>query len=483
MDYKYKRHFCIDLENQLKHNQIIFLLGPRKCGKTVALKQISKNNANYDYTDVKMLDSKEKAEYIDKIITSIENNEDIVYLLDEVTYLDRPELEIEKIANSYADFCNNSTKIVFTGSQSIALNSWGNRSFSGNALFIKADFINYAEWLEYKNETKINDDTYYDFLLNTREFYKFTNTKDYLNGCLEETIFSNYKTTNIIFNNDCSLINVDILLDIMYLSMFSKHNHVNYNTFMNSKNLFNDINYYFRKETSKIGISEINNKIADIFINRFNNIKGISLESLKQAIAFLYKNDLISITYNNDKLISKDVYYELVSNNSSITTKEQLFSDINTTINYPMFYMDILKDILQKEMPSKINNSLLGSFVECNIRGLLQDKNVIEYHDYEDREIDYINISFQIAIEISISNKRMRNTNFDILPDNYTKILITKDKEEEINNINKIPYYKFIYELSEGKQLLDYKKTSIKINDYLQEQELINNKEKETYKR
>lgn len=123
MDYKYKRHFCIDLENQLKHNQIIFLLGPRKCGKTVALKQISKNNANYDYTDVKMLDSKEKAEYIDKIITSIENNEDIVYLLDEVTYLDRPELEIEKIANSYADFCNNSTKIVFTGSQSIVLNS------------------------------------------------------------------------------------------------------------------------------------------------------------------------------------------------------------------------------------------------------------------------------------------------------------------------------------------------------------------------
>lgn len=473
MEYKYKRYFCKTLEEQLKDTQIIFLLGPRKCGKTVALKQIDKDNEKSNYTDIKMLDSNEKAEYIDAIINSIKNDEDVIYLLDEVTYLDKPELDIERIANAYADISNNNTRIVFAGSQSIALNSWGNRSFSGNALFLKADFINYAEWLEYKNETNINADTYYDFLTNTRQFYKFTNTRAYLNGCLEETVLSNYKTTNILLNNDCSLINEDMLLDIMYLAMFSKHNHVNYNTFINSKNLSNDINYYFRKETSKIGTLEIDNRIADIFINRFNSLKGISLDSLKQAIAFLYKNDLVNVTYNNDKLESKDIYYELISPNSSITTKEQLFSSINITIKYPMFYMDILKDVLKKEMPERINNSLLGSLVECNIRGLLTDKNVIEYHDYEDREIDYINISSQVAIEISISNKRMRNTNFDILPDEYTKILITKDDKGEVNNIEKIPYCDFVYELSKGKQLLDYKKTPVKVNEYSNEQETI----------
>lgn len=473
MEYKYKRYFCKDLEKQIKNTQIIFLIGPRKCGKTIALKQINKENKKCNYTDVKMLDSKEKVDYIDKIINSIKNNEEVIYLLDEATYLERPELDIERIANAYADVFNNNTRIVFTGSQSVALNSWGNRSFSGNALFIKADFINYAEWLEYKNETNINADTYYDFLTNTRQFYKFINTKAYLNGCLEETVLSNYKTTNILLNNDCSLINEDMLLDIMYLAMFSKHNHVNYNTFINSKNLSNDINYYFRKETSKIGALEIDNRIADIFIGRFNNLKGISLDSLKQAIVFLYKNDLVNITYNNDQLESKDIYYELISPNSSITTKEQLFSNINITIKYPMFYMDILKDVLEKEMPERINNSLLGSLVECNIRGLLPDKNVIEYHDYEDKEIDYINISSQVAIEISISNKRMRNTNFDILPDEYTKILITKDNKDENNNIEKIPYYDFIYELSKGKQLLEYKKTLIKVNELIREQEKI----------
>lgn len=145
MEYKYRRCFCNTLEEQLKETQIIFLLGPRKCGKTVALKQIDKDNEKSNYTDIKMLDSNEKAEYIDAIINSIKNDEAVIYLLDEVTYLDKPELDIERIANAYADVSNDNTKIVFTGSQSIALNSWGNRSFSGNALFLKADFINYAE--------------------------------------------------------------------------------------------------------------------------------------------------------------------------------------------------------------------------------------------------------------------------------------------------------------------------------------------------
>ncbi len=67
----------------------------------------------------------------------------------------------------------------------------------------------------------------------------------------------------------------------------------------------------------------------------------------------------------------------------------------------------------------------------------------------------------------------MRNTNFDILPDEYTKILITKDNKDENNNIEKIPYYDFIYELSKDKQLLEYKRTPIKVNEPNIEQEKI----------
>ena len=67
----------------------------------------------------------------------------------------------------------------------------------------------------------------------------------------------------------------------------------------------------------------------------------------------------------------------------------------------------------------------------------------------------------------------MRNTNFDILPDEYSKILITKDNKDENNNIEKLPYYDFIYELSKGKQLLEYKRTPIKVNEPNIEQEKI----------
>jgi hypothetical protein len=42
----------------------------------------------------------------------------------------------------------------------------------------------------------------------------------------------------------------------------------------------------------------------------------------------------------------------------------------------------------------------------------------------------------------------MDRVHLDMLQPEYKKILLSKDKEEIINGIKLIPYYKFIYELS-----------------------------------
>ena len=62
-------------------------------------------------------------------------------------------------------------------------------------------------------------------------------------------------------------------------------------------------------------------------------------------------------------------------------------------------------------------------------------------------EIDYVNIRQRLAVEITISNKTMDRVHLDMLQPEYKKILLSKDKEEIINDIKLIPYYKFIYEL------------------------------------
>ena len=42
--YPFKRSFYYEIEKAMDKSNIIFLLGPRKCGKTVALLQLEKVN-------------------------------------------------------------------------------------------------------------------------------------------------------------------------------------------------------------------------------------------------------------------------------------------------------------------------------------------------------------------------------------------------------------------------------------------------------
>lgn len=48
-DYAFQRYFVKDLEDFLQSNyNVLFLMGPRKCGKTVALKQFSRRKGIFN---------------------------------------------------------------------------------------------------------------------------------------------------------------------------------------------------------------------------------------------------------------------------------------------------------------------------------------------------------------------------------------------------------------------------------------------------
>lgn len=53
----------------------------------------------------------------------------------------------------------------------------------------------------------------------------------------------------------------------------------------------------------------------------------------------------------------------------------------------------------------------------------------------------------QIGIEFTVSNKKLGQVNFDILPKGYSKLLLTKDRDDKIGDICQIPYYIFLYRL------------------------------------
>ena len=117
-----------------------------------------------------------------------------------------------------------------------------------------------------------------------------------------------------------------------------------------------------------------------------------------------------------------------------------------------MFYVDIMEQILGNTLTDAMPHKILGSIVECHVRGLLPNVKCVEYRANDNTEIDYIHPSLYTAIEIAISDKKPKNVHFDVLPDNseYRKILLTKTKRDVSNGIERVPYYQFIYDNSDG---------------------------------
>lgn len=454
-EYEFKRDIYYDIKDIIENSisNITFLLGPRKCGKTVCLKQIERNFENTQYTNFKLLNDKESRKKFDEINEAISKNQPIVYLLDEITYAFYPEKEIYQIADTFSEVENTNTKIVFTGSQSNALEIWANRAFSGNVNKIKADFLTYSEFLRYKNLSEISEKTYNQFLFEASEFYKFNSLEEYLRGCLEETIISNSKTSNYIMGNECYLLtenNIDTLIDICYQTLFTLHNQVNAQTFAKSNKIYDDISNYFRHICNQMEDNELADLIEKSFINKYNSFKSKPLDSLKQAYLFLYKCDLISITPVTGSITNiPNIFQSLYIPGGQINYKDELYKTFNICINYPMFYVRILQDILKDKMPETLPKMLLGSIVECHARGLLP-KTGFEYRDIDSNEVDYVNLSEGVAIEFTVSNKTNKNVHFNCLPEELDKILLTKDIADDNNGVRKIPYYEFLYQLSHG---------------------------------
>lgn len=438
--YTFKRKEYIGLVGSIQVNEVTFLLGPRKCGKTICLRQYAYEHPNAEYIDIKSI--VDKTALVIQIQQSILSREDKVYLIDEVTYLNNPAEDIQQIVTCF-DEVDSPTRIVFSGSQSVALEVWANRSFAGNAGIVRMDFIDYAEWLIYRN-LNLSEESYFDFILNVEGFYRFTTCEDYLAGCLNETVISNSKSIEIIPLNECDKLSVDILMTVLYAILFSKHNHISYTQFVNRKRLEDDFRLYAEQDSLREYSVNLINKLEI----KYDLFSSLDVGTLKQAIVFLYKCGLISIakvTSSVDQYV--DPLYVFINDYKPLN-KQTLFMDYNFSIKYPMFYIAVIKSLGIPVDIVKNNRALLGSLVECHIKGLMSDRFCIEYHTETGKEIDCIDLNKRIAIESSVTDKHAFTTLLETELPRFTKILTTREKTDSIEDIHRFPYYKLLFELT-----------------------------------
>lgn len=269
--YNFKRDFYYEVGKTIENSSITFITGPKKCGKTVCLRQLADTYENALYINMKYdFDTDEKRnDVVSRAVNSIANGQKIIYLIDDAEYLALPDKDIAKIAGAYSKYDNQCTKVVFAGSHSELLEFWGHIACGGNASFIRVGFLSFSEWLSFKGITDVSKRAYADFLHGCKEFCQgFDNTEKYLQDCLDETAELAEKPIEYITGAETESVNVNTILDVLCSSLKEQINNA---------------------DISKIHTGELEKSVS------------VSDYDCKKAIRFLSDNKLATLTYITDK--------------------------------------------------------------------------------------------------------------------------------------------------------------------------------------
>ena len=88
----FKRNIISRLESFLSSEKsIAALIGPRKCGKTFALKQLIAGKSNCIYYDCKSMSEQEKLGLFDNLTDDLQKYRLII--IDEITYAEMPDVQ------------------------------------------------------------------------------------------------------------------------------------------------------------------------------------------------------------------------------------------------------------------------------------------------------------------------------------------------------------------------------------------------------
>jgi hypothetical protein len=228
----------------------------------------------------------------------------------------------------------------------------------------------------------------------------------------------------MVIGNETSLTeeDADFLIDICHMALFDLQNYVS---------------------------TEIAKKIRNAFTESYNIIKDTDAEKLRDALYFLRKCGLITIcSISNDIEDVPNAERRIRTGDGVLGLKDELFRSFTIGVSHPLIYMQMLKEILGEDMPEKLPDDLLERVVESHLRGLKpagfelkvsgQDENGMETQ----KKIDLVDLKTSTAIVLEISQRRANS--FDIIPDYFNKIILTKDSMVEKDGVAEIPYYEYI---------------------------------------
>lgn len=228
------------------------------------------------------------------------------------------------------------------------------------------------------------------------------------------------------------------------------------------------IEYITDAETESVNVNTILNVLcsslkerinkADISENHIGNLEKsvlISNYDCKNAMRFLSDNKLATLTYITDKPTADPyITQKFLKPSNELYRNPEVFSRLRLTVDYPMFCIDLIKSAKKVANPDKITDDILRIIVTGHIRSLLSCSGVFEYENSPVSTVFIGNSGY--SVEVLLSDDIALSYSLDSFPEDYEKIILTRSREEALNNVRLIPYYRFIFDKSDNRKKVQY---------------------------
>ena len=464
----FHRKAFFEAESKLKSgSKFVAVVGSRMVGKTTILLQL---RAKYggEYVSFKNLTVDQADEIFDRINISLRANEHVIMYLDEITYLEDYGRKLAILADTLSEIAAAGDRpnfsVFISGSQEQSITTAIAVAFGGRCVSIRVPFLTFGEYLVYQGKLSWESDfsvetmskvlqaeDVLDFLENGYKFNAlFESPEDYIHGCIDESINSELKeswpSSALVPMEDSD---VNDVLAVCYTILIKLHERAKMRVYGNYDELLKKVRtqYNLYHPTEKIKAINFAQAIETTHFAAHTK-RNMSKDDFFRILRFLSAMHLIGFIKPNGEQSGLDHF--LRGDTREFMTAADFLLKYNPYFTDAQFFIAVLGEIAESIGTTALgllDNSLLGSMIECMIRGSLARKyrmHTSEYRSSFGAEVDCV--VGNLAVEISVRNKDLNETHFEkfIELERYKKVLLTRNVLKEYGDVQCIPFYAFL---------------------------------------
>lgn len=306
------------IEDKLPVQAVIFLAGYVSSGKTFILmelkKRSDKNSLNAEYHDIRAMSAEESDRLRRRVLESIRSGENVLFLLDNVTYFKQCDWAVQEICEAY-EHGRTAARVILAGDRFLL------RYWAGKFLYDEEGYVG----LDYDDSA--------DELCGIRDL------KAYLNGCLEIAKAADEHSLHIVYNNDYSGLNADMLTDAMYSVLLNTCGYP-------SGTALRGVQPEPSAPNEPGALTDELVRGRAYMQERHERFMRLSCDEFRKALIFLWRSGIVEFENIAESNAVRELLNSCFSCSANTDYRLQYFRDFTVRLTHPLFVSALIGRII-----------------------------------------------------------------------------------------------------------------------------------------